>query len=104
LRKDKKVIAEKLLVLSLFTKSLRKGTNQTKRVSAATLTSLSGIGSNKIIIRNSEALKALIDLIGDSYDLSATGEAVYAVLNLCFNELENVEKAVSIMHQYFSQL
>ena len=58
--------------------------------------SLLDIDSNKIIIGNSVALKALIDLIGELDDLSATHEALCAVIYLCCDEMENWKKAISL--------
>ncbi|KAG7555689.1 Armadillo, partial [Arabidopsis suecica] len=94
--KNKTLLAENPQVIPLLAKSLKQGTVVTRRNAAATLMSLSDIDSNKIIIGNSEALKALIDLIGDSDDLSATNEAANAILNLCFDESENCKKAISL--------
>ncbi|CAE6108176.1 unnamed protein product [Arabidopsis arenosa] len=88
--KNQKVIAENPLVIPLLTKSLKKGTVLTRRNAAATLASLADIDSNRNIIRNSEALKALIDVIGEWGDC----EAGNAVFKLCFG-LENKEKAIS---------
>ncbi|XP_002873884.2 putative U-box domain-containing protein 46 [Arabidopsis lyrata subsp. lyrata] len=93
LENNKTVIAENRLVIPLLTKSLKQGTAETRRNAAATLSSLSAIDSNKIIIGNSEAVKALIDLIEEG-DLLATKEATSTVFNLCI-VLENKEKAVS---------
>ncbi|CAH8271494.1 unnamed protein product [Arabidopsis lyrata] len=93
---NKTLLAENPQVIPLLAKSLKQGTVVTRRNAAATLMSLSDTDSNKIIIGNSEALKALIDLILDSDDLSATNEAANAILNLCYDELENCKKAISL--------
>ncbi|XP_010420582.1 PREDICTED: putative U-box domain-containing protein 46 isoform X1 [Camelina sativa] len=93
LEKNKTVIAENLLVIPLLTKCLKQGTAETRRNAAATLSSLSAIDSNKIVIGNSEAVKALIDLIEEG-DMLATREATSTVFNLCI-VLENKEKVVS---------
>ncbi|EOA22782.1 hypothetical protein CARUB_v10003498mg [Capsella rubella] len=93
LEKNKTVIAENRLVIPLLTKSLKQGTAETRRNAAATLSSLSAIDSNKMIIGNSEAVKALIDLIEEG-DVLATKEATSTVFNLCI-VLENKEKVVS---------
>ncbi|AED92539.1 ARM repeat superfamily protein [Arabidopsis thaliana] len=93
LESNKTVIAENCLVIPLLTKSLKQGTDETRRNAAATLSSLSAIDSNKIIIGNSEAVKALIDLIEEG-DLLATKEATSTVFNLCI-VLENKGKVVS---------
>ncbi|KAL1202811.1 putative U-box domain-containing protein 46 [Cardamine amara subsp. amara] len=92
LEKNKRVISENPYVIPVLTKSLKQGTVQTRKNSAATLFSLSVTDSNKVIIGNSEALKALIDLIEEG-DLVATNEAANAVFNLCIVN-ENREKAV----------
>ncbi|CAA7048559.1 unnamed protein product [Microthlaspi erraticum] len=91
--KNKKVIAENPLVIPLLTKTLKQGTAETRRNSAATLMSLSVIDSNKIIMGNAEVLKALIDLIEEG-DVVATFEAASVVFKLC-TVLENREKAIS---------
>ncbi|CAH8271493.1 unnamed protein product [Arabidopsis lyrata] len=91
--KNKTLLAENPHVIPLLTKSLRKGTDQTKKVSAATVFSLSHTDSNKNIIGNSEALKALIDLVEEG-DSLATSEAFSALANLCLVK-EIREKAVS---------
>lgn len=78
----------------MWSHSLKQGTDDTRRISALTLGSLSLVDSNKIIIGNSsETLRALIDVIKDG-DLSATKEAYYALYQLYY-VLENREKAVS---------
>ncbi|XP_019097374.1 PREDICTED: putative U-box domain-containing protein 46, partial [Camelina sativa] len=93
LEKNKTVIAENILVIPLLTKCLKQGTAETRRNAAATLSSLSAIDSNKIVIGNSEAVKALVDLI-EAGDVLATREATSTVFNLCI-ESENKEKVVS---------
>ncbi|KAF8047765.1 hypothetical protein N665_2838s0006 [Sinapis alba] len=90
--KNKTVIAENPLVISLLTRSLKQGTAETRRNSAATLLSLSAINSNRVIIGNSETLKALIGLIGEGGLF--TTEAASAVFNVC-SFVDNREKAVS---------
>ncbi|CAN7067826.1 unnamed protein product, partial [Brassica rapa subsp. trilocularis] len=90
--KNKTVIAENPLVIPLLTKSLKQGTAKTRRNSAATLLSLSAIDSNRLIIGNSETLKALIGLIGEGGLF--TTEAASAVFNIC-TVSENREKAIS---------
>ncbi|CAH2072444.1 unnamed protein product [Thlaspi arvense] len=91
--KNKKAIAENPHVIPLLTKSLKQGTAETRRNSAATLLSLSAIDSNKIIMGNSEVLKALIHVIEEG-DLLTTTEAASVVFNLCMVS-ENRKKAVS---------
>ncbi|CAL9230762.1 unnamed protein product [Arabidopsis halleri] len=93
-KKNQKEIAENPHVIPLLTKSLRKGTDQTKKISAATVFSLSHTDSNKNIIGNSEALKALVDLLEEG-DSLATSEAFSALANLCLVK-EIREKAVSV--------
>ncbi|XP_009120984.1 putative U-box domain-containing protein 46 [Brassica rapa] len=90
--KNKTVIAETPLVIPLLTHSLKQGTAETRRNSAATLLSLSAIDSNRLIIGNSETLKALIGLIEEG-GLFIT-EAASAVFNIC-TVSENREKAIS---------
>ncbi|XP_006400381.2 putative U-box domain-containing protein 46 [Eutrema salsugineum] len=90
--KNKTVIAENPLVIPLLIKFLKQGTPETRINSAATLLSLSAIDSNKIIMGNSEVLKALIDLIEEG-DSAASLEAASVVFNLCIL-LQNREKAV----------
>ncbi|VYS67217.1 unnamed protein product [Arabidopsis thaliana] len=73
-----------------------EGSVVTRRNATLTLASLSDIDSNKIIIGNSVALKAMIDVIGELDDLSSTHEALCAVLCLCCDERENWRKAISL--------
>ncbi|CAN7034424.1 hypothetical protein Bca4012_045871 [Brassica carinata] len=62
------VVAQNIVIPQL-TKSLKQGTDETRRTSALTLASLSLVDSNKIIIGNSETLKALIGVVEEG-DLS----------------------------------
>ncbi|CAH8376720.1 unnamed protein product [Eruca vesicaria subsp. sativa] len=63
--KNKTVIAETPLVIPLLTNSLKQGTAETRRNSAATLLSLSAVDSNRLLIGNSKTLNALIGLTGE---------------------------------------
>jgi len=94
--KNKTVLAENHQVIPLLAKSMKQGSVVTRRNATLTLASLSDIDSNKIIIGNSVALKALIDLIGELDDLSATHDALCAVIDLCCDERENWKKAISL--------
>ncbi|EOA20588.1 hypothetical protein CARUB_v10000898mg [Capsella rubella] len=91
---DTTVIAKNPHVMPLLAKSLQKGTVVTQEASAATLTLLSDIASNRIIIGNSEALKALIDLLERSSPDTTVEAAAHAVLDFC-NGSESYEKAIS---------
>ncbi|KAG7602686.1 U box domain [Arabidopsis thaliana x Arabidopsis arenosa] len=91
--KNKTLVAENPLVLPLLAKSMKQGTVLTRIHSAATVNSLSYTDSNKIIIGNSEVLKALIHVIEEG-DSLATSEAFSALSNLCPVK-EISEKAVS---------
>jgi len=91
--KNKTLVAENPLVLPLLAKYMKQGTVLTRIHSAATVNSLSYTDSNKIIIGNSEVLKALIHVIEEG-DSLATSEAFSALSNLCPVK-EISEKAVS---------
>ncbi|KAG2273617.1 hypothetical protein Bca52824_056172 [Brassica carinata] len=87
IEESRTVMAQNPLVIPQLTKSLKQGTDDTRRISALTLGSLSLVDSNKIIIGNSETLRAMIDVIKEG-DLSATKEAYYALYQLDY-VLEN---------------
>lgn len=93
IEENRTVVAQNPLVIPQLTKSLKQGTDETRRTSAMTLASLSLVDSNKIIIGNSETLKALIGVVEEG-DLSATKEATYVLFHLYFLS-ETRERAVS---------
>lgn len=70
------------------------GTILTRYISVETLTSLTDIESNKIIIGNLETLKALIDVIEEG-DLSTTSAAADAFFSLNY-EVEDWKKSMSL--------
>ncbi|KFK26132.1 hypothetical protein AALP_AA8G207700 [Arabis alpina] len=86
-------IARNPLVIPLLAKSLKQGTAETRRNSAATLRSLALNDLNWNMIADSEALKALIRVIEDG-DYLATLEAGSAIIYLCFKQ-KNMKKAIS---------
>ncbi|KAG7640693.1 Armadillo-type fold [Arabidopsis suecica] len=93
---NKTLLAENHQVIPVLAKFMKQKSVVTRRNATLTLVSLLDIDSNKIIIGNSVALKALIDLIGELDDLSATHEALCAVIYLCCDEMENWKKAISL--------
>ncbi|WZZ38572.1 hypothetical protein YC2023_034831 [Brassica napus] len=93
LEENKTAVAQHPLVIPLLTKSLKKGTAKTRRNSAEALWLLSKLDSNKIIIGNSETLKALVHVIKEDH-FTAAISASYAVFHLCCLP-ENRGKVVS---------
>lgn len=71
---NRTVVAQNPLVIPQLTKSLKQGTDETRRTSAVTLASLSLVDSNKIIIGNSETLKEATYVLFHLYFLSETRE------------------------------
>ncbi|KAG2273624.1 hypothetical protein Bca52824_056179 [Brassica carinata] len=80
IEQNRTAVAQNPLVIPQLTKSLKQGTDETRRTSALTLA-------------NSETLKALIGVVEEG-DLSATKEATYVLFHLFFLSATR-EKAVS---------
>ncbi|CAH8392059.1 unnamed protein product [Eruca vesicaria subsp. sativa] len=93
LEENKTAVAQHPLVIPLLTKSLKKGTDKTRRNAAEALSELSKLDSNKSIIGNVETLKALVHVIKEDH-FTAAINASYAVFQLCFIP-ENRDKVVS---------
>ncbi|XP_060184101.1 U-box domain-containing protein 9-like isoform X1 [Lycium barbarum] len=90
---NKKLVAENPIVIPLLIESLKFGTLETRRNSAATLFTLSALDSNKDIIGKAGAFKPLVELLDDGQPL-AMKDAASAIFNLSIVH-ENKGKAVS---------
>ena len=90
--KNKKLIGENSLAITLLVESLESGTTRTKGNAAAALFTLSDIDSNKLIIGNTDALKFLVGLLEDN-DPQVMKDAASAIFNLCICH-ENKRKAI----------
>ncbi|KAK9042171.1 hypothetical protein V6N11_017250 [Hibiscus sabdariffa] len=80
--KNKKLVAEHPVVISLLAASMRSGIIPTKRNAAAALFTLSTLDSNKLIIGNSRALGPLLELLRVGHPL-VVKDVVLTIFSLC---------------------
>lgn len=90
--KNKRLVGENPLAITLLVESLKSGTPQTRSNAAAAIFTLSDLDSNKLVIGNGGAIRPLIDLL-DEGNPQAMRDAASAIFNLCI-VLENKRRAV----------
>lgn len=90
--KNKRLVGENPLAITLLVESLKSGTPQTRSNAAAAVFTLSDLDSNKLVIGNAGAVEPLIDLLDEANPL-AMRDAASAVFSLCII-LENKRRAV----------
>lgn len=90
--KNKRLVGENPLAITLLVESLKSGTPQTRSNAAAAVFTLSDLDSNKLVIGNAGAVEPLIDLLDEANPL-AMRDAASAIFSLCII-LENKRSAV----------
>lgn len=92
---NKRLIAETPRVILLLVESAKFGTIETRSNAAAALFSLATLKSNKVMIGNSRAPKALLDLLRQGQHPLAMKHAAWAIFSLCLAP-ENIPKFIEI--------